>query len=205
MLSKFRVADALFRKVAAHPVSRAALAGSLAAARSDLIDKYIPLAWENKKYLYVEVSRVQRLSLPTPEITSLLRLLVMLRPAAYLFTAPSDTPEKDTGYTPLQEQYVQKILPGVAALLTTFPAPLVQQGLRAALPFPATPSLEAASRLAAVFCARGRSLVPSLVVDRGAATPDKSWFNIARRNARWHGLDQRMLDELYTLAAENRL
>jgi hypothetical protein len=42
-----------------------------------------------------------------------------------------------------------------------------------------------------------------MVVDRGADSPDKSWFNVSRRNARWRGLDVSMLDELYTIAAEN--
>ena len=40
-------------------------------------------------------------------------------------------------------------------------------------------------------------------VDRGADTPDKSWFNIARKNSRFFGFDDKMLEELYKIAAEN--
>jgi hypothetical protein len=76
-------------------------------------------------------------------------------------------------------------------------------GLRSTLGFPGSPSVEAVSRLGAIMAMRGRALSPAVVVDRGADTPDKSWFNVQRRNARWHGLDGQMLDELYTIAAEN--
>jgi hypothetical protein len=76
-------------------------------------------------------------------------------------------------------------------------------GLRGTLAFPDTTNVEAISRIAFILALRGRSLTPSLVVDRGADTPDKSWFNVNRKNAKWHGLDARMLDELYTIAAEN--
>ena len=98
-------------------------------------------------------------------------------------------PEKDAGYSALQEQYIQKVVPSVAALLPSFPAALIPAGLRSTLAVPATSGVEAVSRLTAIFALRGRALTPGLVVDRGADTPDKSWFNVNRRNARWHGLD----------------
>jgi hypothetical protein len=195
--------QALFQKTAGRPASRSALAGSLAAARSDITDKYIPLAWDHKKYLYVEVSRVQRLNLPAADLADLVRFVLMVRPAAYLHVTPGDTPERDAGFTPFQEQYLQKLAPAIASQLPSFPQNLVLLGLRSTAPGPSTPGLEAVARLAAILAFRGRTLVPGMVVDRGADTPDKSWFNVARKNARWHGLDQRMLEELYTIAAEN--
>jgi len=195
---------ALFQRSSRHPVSRSALAGSLSAARSDLTDKYIPQACERKKYIYVEVTRVQKLSLPAADLADLLRFALMVRPAAYLFMAAESAPGRDAAYSALQEQYIQKILPGIAALLPSFPAELLRTGLRSTLPFPSTAGVEAMSRLTAIFSLRGRALSPGVVVDRGADTPDKSWFNVSRRNARWHALDPGMLDELYTIASENR-
>lgn len=195
---------ALCRKMSAHPVARRALSGSLAAVLSDLTDKYIPPAWESRKYIYGEVTRVQRLGLDAEQCSDLLRVLMLLRPAAYLQTTPGPDLSRDTGFTPVPEQALQRILPGVSTQAASVPAAVVRLALRSVLPFPQTEDLEAASRLAAIFTHRGRSLAPSLVVDRGADTPDKSWFNVARRNARWHGLDPRMLDELYTIAAEHR-
>ena len=193
----------LLQRAAMHPIARAALAGSVSAARADLIDKYIPQAWERKKYVYVEITRVQRLALAPSAVVDLARFALVMRPAAYLFITPGEKPEKDAGFAPLQESYLLKVLPNIVALLPSIPAPLISMGLRGTLAFPLTPGVEAISRLAAIMALRGRTLAPGLVVDRGADTPDKSWFNVNRKNARWHGLDARMLDELYTIAAEN--
>lgn len=194
---------ALIVRAAAHPVARSALAGSLAAALSDIMEKYIPQAWERKKYAYVEITRVQHLALSPADLSDLTRCVVLVRPAAYLYVTPGETGDKDVGYSPLQEQYLSKILPGIAAQAPSLPRALISMGLRSTLAFPGSESVEAISRLGAIMAMRGRALSPSAVVDRGADTADKSWFNVQRRNARWHGLDGRMLDELYTIAAEN--
>jgi hypothetical protein len=76
-------------------------------------------------------------------------------------------------------------------------------GLRSTLAFPGAANVEAVARLTAILALRGRTLAPGMVVDRGAVGPDTSWFNVSRRNSRWRGLDPGMLDELYTIAAEN--
>jgi hypothetical protein len=193
----------LLTRAARHPIARAALAGSFAAVWSDIIEKYIPQTLERKKYIYGEIARVQRLALSAAELIDLERIVVLLRPAAYLHTTPGQTVDKDVGFTALQDSYIQKILPVTAQLLPSLPETIVRMGLRATLMFPDTGNVEAVSRLSAVLALRGRSLTPAMVVDRGADSPDKSWFNVSRRNARWRGLDVSMLDELYTIAAEN--
>ena len=194
----------LIGRAARGPVSRSALTGSLAVARSDIIEKYIAQVYQRKKYLYVEISRVQRLSLREGEVADLLRFVVLVRPAAYLSMAAGAVVERDDGYTPLQEQYLSKILPGIASQAPSFPPPVLSLGLRATLPYQAGDVVEATARLGAILALRGRALAPSVTVDRGADSPDKSWFNVQRKNARFRGLDSAMLDELYTIAAENR-
>ncbi len=194
----------LVTRAARHPVARSALAGSLAAVHSDITDKYIPHVLERKKYVYVEVSRVQRLGLPADQLADLLRFLLLVRPAAYLFVTPGQTADREAGWTLLQEQYLLKILPGVGSSVPSIPQPLVALGLRSTLAWQeGSPNLEATSRLGAILSLRGRALAPAVTVDRGADSPDKSWFNVQRRNARFRGLDGRMLDELYTIASEN--
>ena len=194
----------LMARAARHPVARSALSGSLAAARSDIMEKYIPQAFERKKYVYVEISRVQRLSLAPAQLSDLVRFIVLARPAAYLFVTPGETPDRDAGYAPLQEQYLSKILPSIASSAPSLPQAVLGLGLRCTLAYQAgATNVEATSRLGAIIALRGRALGPAIVVDRGADSPDKSWFNVQRRNARWHGLDAKMLDELYTIASEN--
>jgi len=194
----------LIARAARHPVARSALSGSVAVARSDIIDKYIPQAFERKKYVYVEISRVQRLSLNPAQLADLVRFVVLVRPAAYLFLTPGETGDRESGYAPLQEQYVSKILPGIASGVPSVPQAMLALGVRCTLSWQeGSAGVEATSRLGAIMALRGRALAPAVVVDRGADTPDKSWFNVQRRNARWHGLDGKMLDELYTIASEN--
>lgn len=195
---------ALCRRIANHPVGRRALSGSLSAALSDITDKYIPQIWERRKYIYVEVTRVQRLSLKAEECADLLRFTLLIRPAAYLHAMADRQLGPETGFAPVQEQALQRALHGLSAQLSATPPEIVRMAVRGALPFPGTQGLEAISRLTTIFALRGRALAPTLVVDRGADSPDKSWFNITRRNAAWRGLDPRMLDELYSIAAENR-
>ncbi len=196
--------SALCRRNANHPVGRRALAGSLSAVLSDITDKYIPQIWERRKYTYVEVTRVQRLSLKPEECADLLRLTLLVRPAAYLHIPADRQLGAEAGFAPVQEQALARALQGLSAQIAATPPELVRLAVRSALPFPGTQGLEAISRLTSIFALRGRALAPALVVDRGADSPDKSWFNIARRNAAWRGLDPRMLDELYSIAAENR-
>jgi hypothetical protein len=194
---------ALILRAASHPVARSALSGSLAAGLSDIIDKYIPQAWERKKYVYVEITKVQKLSISPADLCDLTRFVVLMRPSAYLYVTPGETPDKDVGASPLQETYLQKILAGISSQAPSIPGAIITMGLRSTLGFPGNPRPEAVARLGAIMAMRGRALSPAVVVDRGADTPDKSWFNVQRRNARWHGLDGQMLDELYTIAAEN--
>jgi len=194
----------LITRAARHPVARSALSGSLAAAHSDIIDKYIPQLFERKKYIYVEVSRVQKLSLPPDALADLLRFIVVVRPAAYLFVMAGQVIDRESGYTPLQEQYLSKILPGLASGVPSIPQPILSLGLRCTLAWQeGSTNVEATSRLGAIMALRGRALAPAVTVDRGADSPDKSWFNVQRRNARFRGLDGKMLDELYTIASEN--
>ena len=63
--------------------------------------------------------------------------------------------------------------------------------------------METTSRIASIFSMRCKNYKPYNKVDRGAESPDKSWFNIARRNFKFYGFDIKMLDEFYKIAAEN--
>ena len=194
---------AICRRNANHPVCRRALAGSISVVLSDLPDKYVSQFWERRKYSYVELTRVQRLNLKPEECADLLRLCLLIRPAAYLHIMADQQLGPEAGFAPVQEQALHRALPGISSQLPSTPQGIVRMAVRSALPFPASQGLEAMSRLVAIFALRGRFLTPAMVVDRGADSPDKSWFNVTRRNAAWRGLDPRMLDELYSIAADN--
>ncbi len=62
---------------------------------------------------------------------------------------------------------------------------------------------DASSRFLFILTSRYHNYKPVTQLDRGAESPDKSWFGIARRNADSMGCDARMVDELYRIAGEN--
>ena len=62
---------------------------------------------------------------------------------------------------------------------------------------------DASSRFLYIMSSRYRNYKPIKKVDRGAESPDKSWFGIAKKTAESQGFDKRMLDELYMIAGNN--
>jgi hypothetical protein len=65
--------------------------------------------------------------------------------------------------------------------------------------------IEAVSMFLKIIAERSKAAIVNQRVDKGAETPDKSWFNIARRNASYYGFDTRILDEFYIVATELNL
>jgi hypothetical protein len=191
--------DGLLRRIARSPEARRGLCGPLAAVLGGLPARYAEEIASRKKYIHSEVSRVERLALPVESLQDLLSLFLLLRPTIQLFTAT----EAEQQSASIPEQIVAKAAAQAARLVPSVPAEAVRRALRSHVAFRGDPSLEASARLTAVLALRGRTYVPGANVDRGADSPDKSWFNVSRKNARYHGLDPRMLDELYTIAAEN--
>ena len=62
---------------------------------------------------------------------------------------------------------------------------------------------QASARLLYILSARFNEYDPCIKVDRGAESPDKSWFSIARTNSRFFGYNKGILDELYLIAGDN--
>jgi hypothetical protein len=83
------------------------------------------------------------------------------------------------------------------------PPELLRGGLYSNVSFEEDKQVDATARLAAIFASRGKNYKPMARVDRGASTPDRSWFSITRRNYKYYGFDIKMLDELYKIASEN--
>jgi hypothetical protein len=88
-------------------------------------------------------------------------------------------------------------------VLKTLPEEVLKSAVNSNVSFFENKFIEATARLTALFAARCRIYNPTVTVDRGADTPDKSWFSIARRNFKFYGYDVKMIDEFYKIAAEN--
>lgn len=183
------------------PQARRNLAGPFTAALQGLPDRYLHAAVEARQYLHFELTKVQRLTLGPEELKQVVKLTLLLRPAIHLLTAGTAGPE--TAPTLVQPQFAEAALESFRPQLKLLPPALLRAAVFSNVSFLADRHLDATARLAAVFAVRARNYNPGLQIDRGASTPDRSWFNVTRRNHAFYGFDLKVLEELYKTASEN--
>ncbi len=183
---------------------RRAFAGAHAALSYRLVDRYLELCFTRRSYVHFELTKVQRLKFGKDQTKSMIELSLLLKPAIYLVSAGNGTTGGETGSGVVLSQFAEKAFQALKKPLSLLPEPAVKSAVNANTSFQDNRYIEATSRLAAIFAARGRNYKPIGPVDRGADSPDKSWLFVARRNYKFYGFDIKMIDELYSIAAENR-
>ncbi len=183
--------------------ARRAFSGPFNTLVSNLTDKYLEESFERKKYIYFELLKVQKLTMSKEEIKNFVKASLLLKIAIHLLTVGANTEPGGIQSGVVQPQFVDKVLKILTNQLKHTSITLLKSALNSNLSFLDNKFIEATSRLAAIFAARGKNYAEIKKIERGADTPDKSWFNIARRNYKFYGFDINMLDELYKIAAEN--
>jgi hypothetical protein len=181
--------------------ARKALDGPFMAIRTGLPNRYIDEAFRRREYIYFELVKVQRLKMSKEEIKNLLKASLLLKNAVHIMSIGVGGHEKASGV--VQKQFADKVLQSLKSQLKLLPEALLKSGLNSNISFLENPNMETTSRMAAIFAFRCQNYKTISKVDRGAVSPDKSWFNIARRNYKFYGFDVKMLDELYKIAGEN--
>ncbi|TVR67784.1 MAG: hypothetical protein EA427_12560 [Spirochaetaceae bacterium] len=192
---------AYLTKLKDKPETRRELTGPFTAAHFGITNRYLEEIFLRKSYIHFELTKVQRLRLGVEEVRHFLDLNLLLKPAVYLFISGSQGQDRATGM--VQNQFAERALSQLGKELKALPEPVLKSVVHGSVSFNDNRFIEATARLSAIFSARGRNYQANVKVDRGADTPDKSWFSTARRNYRFYGFDIKMLDELYKIAAEN--
>ncbi len=177
--------------------------GPLTALDLAMSDKYIDESFLRRSYLHFELTKVQKLSLTQEEIKNLIKLSLLLKTSVNLLAVEGEVNSQEVRTTAVQNQFADKVFIALKEQLTCLPPEALKSALRSNISFLETQDVEATARIAAIFAARCSNFRPFSKIDRGADTPDKSWFNIARRNYKFYGFDSKMLDEFYKIAAEN--
>ena len=181
---------------------------SIEAISFELFDKYIPELIARRKTVYTELVRRDRLNLETPLLTAYFHFCLLLRPLFFykipsrpgatdlvsMHEAAKDQRKLDAMVNILRSQLIEEI--------GSIPESLIRPAVESFLNVNDFPETTGASRLIAIMMARSAAYDPNQKTDRGAESPDKSWFNITRRNAKHYGFDSRMLEELYQLAGD---
>ena len=191
---------AVVKKLLDYPLGRQALTGPLIVLKSGILKKYIMMAYERQKYVHFELAKVQRLRMSQEEVYHLIKTSLLLKPLSVLFMPGG--PAQKTMQT-LQPGYSEKVIQQLGKVIPELPEPILRCGIHSSLSFQDIKTLEATARLTAIFSSRCAGMKQGMKIDRGAASSDQSWFNVARRNYKYYGYDFDMLTELYNISAEN--
>jgi hypothetical protein len=184
-----------------NPHARRMYTGIWTAIECKLPQFYVNEAYDRKRHIHFELTKVQRLRMSRDEIQRFVEASMLLRPVIYHYVRSSQPlPDRRSGV--IQPSFADKLLKQLSAERRGLPSQLISSGINANLSFKDNSYIEATARLASIFSDWGRTYRPNLRVDRGANTPEKSWLSTARKNHVVFGYDVRFLDELFMIAAE---
>lgn len=185
------------------PDARRAMTGAHTALHYGLADRYVEACWARHSYVHFELTKVQRLRMSKDEVKAMIHTTLLLKPLVFMLASVNGSMTGEQTSAIVQNQFAEKVFGAAQKHLALLPDPVLKSGVNASISFVENRFIEATSRIAAIFAARCREYQPNVRVDRGADTPDKSWFSIARRNYKFYGFDIKMLDEFYQIAAEH--
>lgn len=183
--------------------ARGSFSGCLTAVKLNITDKYIEQVFRRREYVHFELKKVQRLKMGTEEVKNFINASMLLKNAIHLITVGGADLSIGSVTDIVQRPFADKVSKMLTEQLRLLPPELITSAVNSNLSFLENKNMETTSRIISIFAMRCRHYKPINKVDRGAETPDKSWFNIARRNYKYYGFDIKMLDEFYKIAAEN--
>lgn len=191
------------KRILKKPEARRAFSGPFTAILFNLTDKYVDGSFNLKQYVHFELTKVQRLRMSQEEVKHMVKATLLLKAGVHLLTvgATDRTQELQSGV--VHPHFVEKVFNILKGQLKILPQPLLKSALNSNLSFEENKKIEATARIASLFAARAKNFKQLARIDRGANSPDRSWFNIARKNYKFYGFDIKMLDEFYRIAAEN--
>ena len=182
------------------PDGRKDFSGSYNAISHKIVDKYIDSIFNTHSYIHFELTKVQRLKMSKNEMKDMINTSLLLRSSIYVFSASMN---KDSSSGIITKSFAEKVEESLSKEIPLLPDALVKSSVRSNLSFGDNKYLQATSRLTSIINSLSRSIKVDMKVDRGASSPEKSWFSIARKNYKYFGWDIKMLDELYRFSAEN--
>jgi len=176
----------------------------------NILERYITEIFQRRDFIYNELVRVQKTYLESDEYIVYLKALLLMRGIVYIKVPLNDAnPEHKFNLSEIAKmpgkmpQYLTMLCREIKSTLPTMTDKSVQLSVKSNLSNSFTSVDEGSARLLYILCARFYNFKPVGKVDRGAESPDKSWFSIARKNARVFGFEKNMLEELYRISGDN--
>ncbi|MBN1501353.1 MAG: hypothetical protein JW982_14430 [Spirochaetes bacterium] len=176
---------------------------------NNILEKYLNEAFKRRSPLFFELTRVAQKNYSFEEYVNYLKVLLIVRSAAYVKKPIEGMTEGNVSIVDflkipktLDQYFVSKTadmykdLPGV-------PAELVLSALKSNVGLSDMPLADTPAKFAYILCSRFQVYKQNMTVERGAESPDKSWFGTARKNASFYNFDKRILEDLYIIAGDN--
>jgi hypothetical protein len=167
------------------------------------INKVIDLLFERKAFTYNELVRVQKCYIESAEYISYLKILLLLSQFPNL---PTEN-KKILINASTNEEKLQICNNSSKILVRKIPEIDIMEcklAIDSNLPENMIEIWEASSRLLYILLHRFNEYEPGLKAEKGAETPDKSWYGVARKIAKDFGYSKGIVDELYLIANEIR-
>lgn len=183
------------------PITRLQLKPVYYILQTKYIDKIINLLFDRKAFTYNELVRVQKCYIEAGEYISYLKILLLFsqfpnfqKENKKILLNAATNEEKIQICTNSSKILARKI---VEMDITEF-----KLAVDSNLPEILLEIWEASSRLLFILLHRFNEYDPNLKIEKGAETPDKSWFGVARKIAKDFGYSKGIIDELFLIANE---
>lgn len=188
--------------------------------KTKAFDRYLVKAIERKQVIYNELFRIEKIPLKKEEeIINYFKFLTLLNiylyykfPENEIFNSSNTTNRKinifDFKTFPDKKNYVDKLILNLNKTLkisenSNINKKIYKNALYSIFPESVVEKNDGIIRILYTFLIRYKEYKPYIKVDRGAETPDKSWYSIALKNYKFIGANQNILNELYLIAGDN--
>lgn len=186
-----------------YPRARQSLSGSHVAILYSIFSRYVRTSFSLKRYIHFEFTKVQKLPLSADQLSDMLKVVLLLMPIVWVFVEQEESSMHITSGN-VSDSALTKALDYLVQTVNLLPESILKSAVYGSVSFAENNQIDATSRAAAIFSARCRNYHPSIKIDRGAESADKSWFYIAKRNYKFYGFDAKMLEEFYGIASEEK-
>ena len=194
-------------KIAQCPAVRQVMDQSLKLIKARYFERYIKEFFSRREYLFIEMSKVERLHIDADEYGHFMKIMSLLRLGLYYDIPVGQGATKSIANCESESERAvleKKLLELFKSAIPHIPSELYNPVFHHIDHWRGRDDVEASARFMAIAVHRSKTLQPNIKADRGAETPDKSWFSIMTKNAANYGYDKKMLEELHKIAFESR-
>ena len=174
----------------------------------DIIEKYLTEIFNRRDSLYNELVRVQKTYLECDEYIIFMKILLIIKNASFMKIPINPNSSGINIIDALKmpgkgKKYIGSAITHFKTFLPNVSNRTIELAIKANLKEEFTGTEDTSSRFLFILSHRFHKYKPITQIDRGAESPDKSWFAIARKNATHYGYDKRLLEGLYRIAGDN--